>query len=140
MDKDRALVCSMLDLHIRTRGPAKQVIDLWLVNRAKRFWPRFAGLKGLSRTNVPKNYTLLAMHHPAQLCWEWSWSISFNRRDTRWRSPKNWLRISKEYGQSWLVVPFLFCLRYHRQSYDSMLSRAAEQRLREYAFAEEMAA
>lgn len=135
-DRDRAVILAMLDLKRTARGPGGGPIGVWLVKRAKQMWPRFAGLKGPSKTNVPWRYNVLAYHHPAQLCWEWFWSISFNRRDVAWRSPTKWFRPLR-YNQAGFVLPFLFEISFHRQDYGYMLSSAAENRLRAYALEDE---
>lgn len=127
---------AMLEIHARHKGAACEPVGLWLVAQAKQTWPRFAGLSWFKRTNIPARFTILSMHHPAQLCWSWSWSVSFNRRDVRWRSIRKWVSPMR-YGSAWLVIPWLFEIRYSRQKYDWMLSRSASQRLTKLAYTDE---
>lgn len=119
----------MLTLRSLHHGPACAPVGDWLVKQAKKTWPRFAGLRGPSKTNSKRSWTLISYHHPAQLCWLWSvWFTLF----PRWRPLRVW--IGESFGQYWITLPFLFELRLHTQSDSSwMLSRAAKHRLRAIA-------
>jgi hypothetical protein len=133
---DRAVVLAMLDLKRSARGPVTGIIGDWLVARAKRMWPRYAGFQWFSRTNVRGNWTIVSYHHPAQLCWEWSLSFAIGKATcARSWNPLKWFYHYA--GQTAIGIPMLAELRFHRQSYGYMLSNAAEHRLRTYAFSED---
>lgn len=119
----------MLDLRSLHHGPACAPIGEWLVKQAKRTWPRFAGLRGISKTNVRRRWNLIAYHHPAQLCWEWFLSVELFPTDGQW-----WRLFGGYNNQHYFGVRYLFRFSFFRQpQYAWMLSDAAKNRLRAIA-------
>ncbi|HEX9955502.1 MAG TPA: hypothetical protein VGB48_09865 [Allosphingosinicella sp.] len=115
----------MLELS-RTEGPARRVIEDWLVKRAIQLWPRRTGLRFFQRTNNSRRWLLVSYHHPARLCW--SWLVDFaifpplkmsGFRHIIWRWQRSW----------GFRVPGLFEVAWRRQDYDYMLSRNGRRRL-----------
>lgn len=124
---------AMLEIHARHKLAACEPVGLWLVDQAKREWPRFAALSWWGKTNVPRTRTLVAYHHPAQLCWEWLVFLTFFPR-----LPRSWRGFiggrGGRFGSWWVVIPFLIEVRYTSQSYGWMLSGDGKKRLFDLAY------
>lgn len=111
---------SALEASANVTGPAKRVIDTWLISRAMKLYPRFAGFRFFTKTSAWRDYSIVSYHHPARLCWSWSLSISFGKHGAY-----RWPYLFGFKGRNgWSVrVPFLFDLRFSKQNYDWMISR-----------------
>lgn len=127
--KDARAVAVMYDIHEKNKGGACEPIGNWLVKRAKKTWPRFAGLKGPSKTNGKRQWTLMSYHHPAQLCWLWAVWFTLCPTDGHW-----WQLWGGYRHQKWVGAKYLFRISLHRQpGYAWMLSSIARMRLQEIA-------
>lgn len=125
--KDARAVAIMYDLHEKYKGGACEPLGRWLVARAKRTWPRFAGYRFFRKTNVKRAWVVVSYHHPAQLCW--SWLVSFDLFPPRYGKC-----LGNSFGRTWLKVPYLFGISLSRQPhYAWMLSSTAKMRLQAIA-------
>jgi hypothetical protein len=128
------LVAALLLERTAVTGELCAFFDRALVAEAKKLWPRRSAYRGLSRTNVRRRLTLLAYHHPAQLCWDWLIDVEFLPA-LSWRAfkPRSWLGWYKtpqgRLQSAWVQLPGVIRFSLHRQDYGWMLSHAGEQRL-----------
>lgn len=113
-------------------GELSVFISRKLVSEAKALWPRLAGLRGWSKTNVRRRFNVVAYHHPAQLCWDWFISVELAPQ-LHWRQLLRWIGWYRtptgRLQSAWLRIPGLIEFSLHRQDYGWMLSRVGEHRL-----------
>lgn len=115
----------VLDLQEIARGPSVQPIGNWLFDVVKGTWPRWVGYKFFRKTSDKRSFIIASFHHPARLCWSWSFSIRLKPS----RGAKHIFNVSGRFGQYWLRIPFVCEFNLTRQSYDWMLSGDAKRRL-----------
>jgi hypothetical protein len=127
--RDAQAVAIMYDLHEKYNGGACEPLGTWLVSRAKRTWPRFAGFRGPSKTNVKRRWAVISYHHPAQLCWLWSVWFTLVPTDGHW-----WRLWGGYRHDVWFGMKYVFRVSIHRQpGYAWMLSGQAKARLKAIA-------
>lgn len=119
----------LLDAYENSSGLAHAVLGDAVVSYLKRLRGWRSPYSFFRKTNVRGNWTLVSYHHRAQLCWEWALSISLGRaaRGAFW---KPWRWVGSRFGQTHIGIPYVFELRFHRQSYDWMVSGDAKQLIR----------
>lgn len=121
--RERHEIGAMLVARDNAQGPLRSVVGDWLVAKAVRTWPRMAGLRLFNKTNSKRHWVIVSYHHPARLCWSWGLHV------TLFRKGHGKLFKGFRYGQCHARIPYLIEISWHRQSYDWMLSRTAQQRL-----------
>lgn len=125
------LVATLLFERTAAQGEYCVFLGNALVAEAKSLWPRRAAYRWWSKTNVRRRYTVVAYHHPAQLCWEWFLSVEFGPKGG-WRSLRRWFgwfRQGNRLTHAWFRIPGLIEFSFHRQYSGWMLSHAGKSRL-----------
>lgn len=121
--RERYEIGAMLAAKECATGPICQPLGDWLVAMAQRTWPRLSGLGWFKKTNSKRRWSIVSYHHPARLCWSWSLHVTlFCKGHGPWWKPFR-------YSQCHARIPYLIEISWMRQSYDWMLSSAAERRL-----------
>lgn len=121
-DREAWEIESALEASENTQGPAKAIIDSWLIGKAMSLGKWGSAYSWLTKTNAPGNWTVVAYHHPARLCWSWLVSVTFGKRAARgWKCFQPY-----RYGQIAVWIPYVMEVRFCSQNYDWMLSGNAK--------------
>lgn len=124
--EERYEIGSMLALRENARGPLCRPVGDWLVAKAQRTWPRFAGLDFWTKTNVRRCWLLVSYHHPARLCWSWLVRVAFFPRPYGKGLARFWYSLPRQWC---LRIPYLIEISWSRQRSDWILSGNAQIRL-----------